>query len=74
MQTHGVEAVSVACDLALSEKVISKDAVLNILHRLCDEVEPEVIQTPVTLTLETEPAANCAQYDALLKEAKYAKP
>ena len=31
---HGLEAVTVACDLALEDKVISADYILNLLGRL----------------------------------------
>jgi transposase len=64
-QEHGVEAVSVACDLALSEQVISSDYILNVLNRLKSSGKQEPIPTPDTLKLQVEPEANCGRYEAL---------
>ncbi len=68
---HGVEAVEVACELALSEHTVSKTVILNILNRLRQEKRPETIETPLSLTLNTEPVANCQHYNQLLKEVNY---
>lgn len=68
IMSHGVEHVEVSCSLAINDKTINKDAILNIIHRLREQTSPEKITTPVSLSLTHEPAANCHQYDQLLKD------
>ena len=70
IKSHGIEAVDVACSIALDDNVVNKDAILNIIHRLRTGVQPEQIETPATLTLKQEPHANCEQYNKLLKVQK----
>ena len=68
---HGLEAVTVACDLALGDKIISSDYVLHLLGRLCPS-PVVVVQTPDTLKLTHEPLADCSRYDGLLEVVSYA--
>ena len=56
MLEHGVEAVEVACELALSDKTVSKDVILNILNRLRKQAQPQTMETSVALKLSIEPA------------------
>jgi transposase len=63
---HGLEIVTVACELALQDKVISADYILNLIGRLPSPVSCQPIQTPDTLKLTHEPVANCTLYNALL--------
>lgn len=63
---HGLEAVTVACELALTAHVISADYILNLLGRLEATDIPEAIPTPATLRLSKEPESNCMRYDQLL--------
>ena len=65
MQTYGVEAVSVSCELALTEKIISRDYVLNAVSRLNEANQPEEIELPSHLKLNMVPMADCARYDQL---------
>lgn len=67
MVEYGVEAVSVACDLALSDKTVNRDHVINILNRLQETPTPEAIDLSESLTLKHEPIANCQQYNQLLQ-------
>lgn len=69
---HGLEAVTVACDLALSDKIINVDYILNLLGRLRSTPLTSPIPTPNTLQLTTEPLADCARYDALRETVSYA--
>jgi hypothetical protein len=62
----GIEAVSIACELALEANVLSSDYVLNALSRLKPQVRIEPIATPEGLKLATEPQADTARYDQLL--------
>lgn len=65
IQTDGLESVIVACELALEEKVISADYILNVISRL--RPTPSIaITTPEQLQLTHEPLANCERYDCLL--------
>ena len=64
----GIEAVTVACELALEASAISDTYVLNVLNRLKQEPLPEVIEAPQRLKLKEEPKADVARYDVLLKK------
>lgn len=64
---HGLEAVNVACELALTDKVISADYILNVLGRLHLTPSPAIVQTADCLKLRQEPTSNCNLYDALLQ-------
>ena len=64
----GIEAVTVACELALEANAISDDYVLNALNRFKPQPPTEVLDTPKRLKLKDEPKANVARYDALLKK------
>ena len=65
--SHGMEAVITACELALEENTISKDAILNILSRL---TEPTLsvcaVDDAAHLNLKEEPSFDCSIYDNLL--------
>lgn len=67
MSGHGIDAVQVACELALEDKVVTRDYILNALNRLRPSTKPETIITPATLKLKVEPIANCNQYNQLLR-------
>lgn len=71
MNEYGIEAVSVACELALTEKVISRDYIINLLNRLHPTGRPDAIETPVELKLQQEPLANCKKYNLLLTETTH---
>ncbi len=71
MTVHGIEAVGVACELALSDKVVARDYILNALSRLRPTPIIELLITPLLLKLEREPLANCQQYNSLLMEHTY---
>ena len=64
----GIEAVTVACELALEASAISDAYVLNALNRFKQERVPEVIEAPQRLKLKEEPKADVARYDVLLKK------
>lgn len=61
----GLEAVEAACIAALSARLFSADAVLNLLARGRESLPPTSVPTPAGLTLGIEPAADCARYDGL---------
>ena len=64
----GIEAVSVACELALEANAISDSYVLNALNRFKPQPVVEVIAAPKRLQLKEEPKANVERYDRLLKK------
>jgi len=64
----GIEAVSVACELALEASAISDTYVLNALNRFKPQPSSEVIEAPQRLKLKEEPKADVARYDVLLKK------
>ena len=66
LQAHGMERVSVACELALEHRTVTAPVILNHVHRLASPIRP-VTQVPTPLTLQTAPAANCQRYDSLLE-------
>lgn len=70
MQSHGVEAVGVACELAITDKVISGEYILNILSRLNETSRPDNIEAPAHLALNNPPIADCSHYDQLLGESR----
>lgn len=72
VQDHGLEAVTVACEFAISDKVLSTDYIFNLLNRLRPNPTPPAIQTPENLRLQCEPEANCQRYNTLLKGNSYA--
>ena len=68
IRQYSMEAVEVACELALADKTVSKDVILNSLSRLRQEHQPDTIATPLSLTLAEEPTTDCAYYNRLLQE------
>ena len=68
MSEHGVEAVKVACELAIEDKVITRDYILNAINRLRPSSKPQEVEIPMALKLQMEPIANCHQYNQLLME------
>jgi transposase len=64
----GIEAVSVACELALEANAISDTYVLNALNRFKPQPPTEVVEAPPRLKLNQEPKADVARYDRLLKK------
>jgi transposase len=72
---HDEQAVLCAVELALEAGVPTKTHILNLLHRLIDgkDGNPPRIDAPQALTLNREPKANVARYDALRgKEMRHA--
>jgi len=63
----GLEAVDEACQQALRLPVVSKEVVLNILHRNQDKEPAAVIALPERLMLKNEPVADCQRYEMLMK-------
>jgi len=65
-RSSGLEALEVACQLALEHGHPHASVVLNELRRLIEPTHRPIMDVPITLILHHEPAANCARYDSLL--------
>jgi hypothetical protein len=68
----GLEAVEGACREALKLPVVSKEVVLNLLHRSQDKETVAVIDLPKRLVLKNEPVADCQRYESLLQGGRHA--
>jgi len=64
---YGIEAVGIACEMALEENTVSESVILNYLTRLTEESQPASIPVPEKLKLSEEPRSDCTMYDVLLK-------
>jgi len=68
----GLEAVDGACRQALKMPVVSKEVVLNILHRSQDKEPATVVDLPERLMLKNEPVADCHRYEMLMDRRPHA--
>jgi hypothetical protein len=64
---YGLEAVGIACEMALEDNAVSQSVILNYLTRLTEEAEGENILVPEKLRNTKEPRADCRLYDGLLR-------
>ena len=69
---YGLEAIEDGCWQALKMNVISKETILNLVHRNRDQRPEIVVDLPPHLVLKHEPVADCRRYDQLLKEGHHA--
>jgi len=69
---YGLEAVEGACRQALTERSVSKEVVLNLLHRHRDHGTGVLLDPCACLMLRNEPIADCRRYDHLLREVYHA--
>jgi transposase len=65
MRSHGADLVTVACELALEQGVVSAAVILNHVHRLLSPAKPEPVTVSTALALDIEPVADCGRYDSL---------
>jgi transposase len=68
IRTDGLEAVAVACKLALEAGTPTADYVLNALNRFKPQPMIKPVPTPAELQLKEEPRADVGRYDTLLKK------
>jgi hypothetical protein len=66
-QHESLEALAVACELALEQGTPSAAAVLNVLHRLQPDPPPVEVATPERLRLTLPPQADLSRYDQRLQ-------
>ena len=53
-------------------RAVSREVILNLVHRNLDQGPSHPIEPPRHLVLREEPVADCRRYDRLLKEGPYA--
>jgi hypothetical protein len=63
---YGLEAVEVACRIALEENVVNQSVIMNYLTRLTEDPKAADVAVPGELKLMMEPHADCTIYDRLL--------
>lgn len=61
----GLEALTVACELALEYGAVNAPVILNELRRLISPDRPASIQLVERIALSVEPLADCERYDHL---------
>ena len=61
----GLDALEVACELAIDGGVITASVVMNELRRLTAPPRPANVSLPNQLRLQIEPLADCSRYDHL---------
>lgn len=61
----GLEALTVACELALEYGAVNAPVILNELRRLISPDRPASIQLAERIALSVEPRADCERYDHL---------
>jgi hypothetical protein len=64
---YGLEAVGIACEMALEDKAVSQSVILNYLTRLTEESQTASISAPDKLKILEEPRSDCTVYDVLLR-------
>ena len=64
---YGLEAVGIACEMALEENAVSQSVILNYLTRLTEESQAASIPVSDKLKLLEEPRSDCTMYDNLLR-------
>jgi hypothetical protein len=67
--TYGMEAVEVACEMALEANTVSESVIMNYLTRLTEEPKVESVPVPKRLKLREEPSSDCRAYDRLLENS-----
>ena len=70
IKTHGLEVVTTACEIALSEGVIQSIYVLNTISRLRPDKKEIKVDVASHLDLKEEPLADCSRYNTLLREVQ----
>lgn len=67
----GLDALEVACELALESGVVTAPVVVNTLRRLAAPARPSALDGAPAPILRMEPQADCDRYDSL-REARHA--
>jgi len=65
VQHHGMEAVAMACDLAVDQKTLRLPAIINLINQLVEPVIEPLSDTHCYPQLHITPQADCKRYEAL---------
>lgn len=71
---HGLEAVQVACELAVEQGVLRLSAIVNLINQLVEPVIDAAPDTQQYPKLETPPTADCKRYESLCSNRMEAQP
>jgi hypothetical protein len=63
---YGLEALNVACSVALEENAVSQSTIMNYLTRLTEEAKVSNVTVPEKFKLSEEPRSDCSVYNQLL--------
>ena len=64
--TYGLEALNVACSVALEENAVSQSTIMNYLTRLTEDPKTSNVTVSEKLKLLEEPRSDCSVYNQLL--------
>jgi hypothetical protein len=64
--SYGLEALNVACSVALEENAVSQSTIMNYLTRLTEEPRVSNVEIAGKLKLSEEPRSDCSVYNQLL--------
>ena len=65
IQIHGMEVVTLACELAIEDQTIQLPAIINLINRLIEPCIETKIDAQHLPQLTVPPAANCQRYEQL---------
>jgi transposase len=68
IQTHDLEAVAMACELAIESGTSRLSVITNMLHRLTEPEASKPLSITDALVLQTPPVANPGRYDQLWQQ------
>ena len=63
---YGLEALNVACSVALEENAVSQGTIMNYLTRLTEDPKASNVAVSEKLRLSEEPRSDCSVYNQLL--------
>ncbi len=65
IQVHGMEVVTLACELAIEEQTLQLPAIINLINRLIEPCVEANIDAQHFPRLTVSPEANCQRYEQL---------
>lgn len=65
VQEHGIEAVEMACDLAVEQNTLRLPAIINLVNQLVEPVIEPLPQAHCYPQLQVMPQADCKRYELL---------
>lgn len=66
IQEYGLEAVCVACEVALENGTASSSIVINYLHRLHEDTKQQAIEVSSKLQMNHPPVEDCTKYNRMI--------